>query len=362
MSESTVPVAVIGLSAFGRRTLEALSACRMARIVGVADRNAQLAEEVGRSAGVPHFSDNRQLLVMAKPKVVFMAVPPMAVPDLLEACLEHGIHVWKEAPLGRHLSEAAGFTRRFQQAKLLLAVGTQRRFADPYRRAYLFRQRIGEPFLARAHYLFNWGSELRWRGDRQSAGGGALLELGYHFLDLLIWILGLPETVYGATGRDIPEVGSDRPQPPHDTDDTATAILRYPGEAMAGLVACRRTGPVSEGLWLHGREGSIVATGEEFALRNADGGVLDHLQGPASPGEVYRRQAEAFLRAVLAGKPTAPYSCSAAENLLTHAVIDAIYLSDQTQQPERPDDQLRIHGFQQSDCLRQALSEGQEKG
>lgn len=354
MSESTLPVAVIGLGAFGRRTLEALVAGGCARVTGVADRDPHRAEEAGQEFDVPHYTDNRRLFVAAQPKAVFLAVPPMHAPELLETCLEEGIHVWKEAPLGRNLAEAAGFARRFQERNLLLAVGTQRRFAESYRFARRHRRRIGEVLLARAHYLFNWGAELRWRADKQSAGGGALLELGYHPLDLLIWMLGLPEQVYGVTGREKPSRDGDSrpPRPPHDTDDAALAILRYGDDSTAAVAVSRVSGPVSEELTLHGRNGSILANGEMCLVRNPDGDVLDHCQDDSSPGMVFRRQARAFVEAVLAGAPGGRYACSAAENLLTHAVIDAIYLSHRTGQPERPADQLRLHGFDAEECLK----------
>lgn len=356
MSETTLPVAVIGLGAFGRRTLEALASCPCARLVGISDHDARRAEEAGREFDVPHFTDNRQLLLSARPKAVFLATPPMHVPDLLEACLELDIHVWKEAPLGRSLSEAAAFVRRFDERNLLLAVGTQRRFAETYRRARQQRGRLGKVFLARAHYLFNWGAELRWRGDTHSAGGGALLELGCHPIDLLIWMLGLPEQVYGVTGRQNPSSDENEPRPPHDTDDTASAILRYGDGRTATVVASRISGPVSEELALHGRDGSITADGETCVIRNSNGDVLDHLRGDSSPRALFQRQAEAFAEAVLAENPAGRYACSAAENLLTHAVIDAIYLSHRTCQPERPVDQLRMHGFEPDECLKHSLT------
>ncbi|MBN1554840.1 MAG: Gfo/Idh/MocA family oxidoreductase [Phycisphaerae bacterium] len=355
MSEPSIPAAVIGLGAFGRRTLEALTDTSCAKLVGVADRDARRVEEAGREFNVPAYTDNRQLLLSAKPKAVFLAIPPMYAPELLEACLELGIHVWKEAPLGRNLSEAAAFVRRFDEKKLLLAVGTQRRFAASYRGAHEQRDQIGEVFLARAHYLFNWGPELRWRGDKQSAGGGALLELGYHPIDLLVWMLGLPEQVYGVVAREQFRNG-DEPRPPHDTDDTVSAILRYGQDRTAAVVASRISGPVSEELALHGRDGSITANSQSRVIRNSDGDVLNHLRDDASPRVVFQRQAEAFLTAVPAGDAQGRYACSAAENLLTHAVIDAIYLSHRTGQPERPVDQLRMHGLEPGECLKHSLT------
>ncbi|MCK5557459.1 MAG: Gfo/Idh/MocA family oxidoreductase [Candidatus Hydrogenedentes bacterium] len=361
MNDETVSVAVIGLGAFGRQTLEALRTCRFAHVTGVADRNPQLAEQAGKDIDVPYYTDNRQLLLGTRPQAVFLGTPPMHASDLLEVCAKSGICVWKEAPLGRNISEAAAMVRRFDEKGLLLAVGTQRRFTETYQRAYALLERIGHVSLARVHYLFNWGPELQWRADKQSAGGGVLLELGYHLIDLLVWMLGLPEEVYGAIACEAPRNDEAYPQPPHDTDDTASAILRYKDDTMAGLSTSRVSGPVSEELGLYGRDGSLTVTSETCTLRNSDGDVLDHLEASSRPLDVFSRQVEAFLHAVRTRQTRSRrYQCSAGENLLNHAVIDAIYLSSQTRQPESPLDQLRIHGLDPNDCLKHCPSTGKQ--
>jgi len=347
-----LPVAVIGVGGFGRWTLQAVRQSPLVELVGVSDRDPAVAEHVGRESGVPGYHDNRSLLAEARPRAAYVAVPPAAGPDVIGLCAARGVHVWKELPLARSLAEGAAAVRRMEQAGLKLAVGTQRRFAAGYRRAWQLRGRLGRVFLGRAHYLFNWGANLGWRGDRASAGGGALLELAYHPIDLLVWALGFPEEVYGlhVSARRAEDPKPDgEVQPMYDTDDTAAAILRYRDGCMASVVTTRRSGPVSEGLSLHGRDGSITATSETCLLRDPDGGVLDRAAEEGAPHELFVRQVEAFARAVLTDAKA--YECSGLENLLTQAVIEAIYLSDRTCQPESPARLLRTHGLTAEECV-----------
>jgi len=354
MNDSKIPVAVIGLGAFGKRTLKALKNCDDVEVVGVADKLADVVQSVATDADVEGYTDTRQMILKKKPIAVFIATPPMVWGDLLGFCLKNGVHVWKEAPLARNLGEAVNFVRMFEQAGLKLAVGTQRRFAEPYRKAIQCKSKIGDIFLARAHYLFNWGSQLNWRADKVSAGGGALLEVGYHPIDLLVWALGLPEETYGASMiarkriilNDIEGVTDTY----HDTDDTVSATLRYKDDMMAAVITSRITGPASEEFSLHGRGGSVVANFEACRLRNPDGDVVDYFESKEPPHEIYVRQVRNFLKSVTDGLKF--YECSAAENLLTHAVIDAIYLSCQTAQPESPLEQLRIHGMSPRECMK----------
>jgi len=352
MSESRLRVAMIGVGGFGGKTLQALAAMDSVRVVGVSDHDGAAAERVAGRFDLPAYSDNRSLLAERRPQAVYLATPPMATGDLIVACASRGIHVWTESPLARSLDEGLAMVRRMDEAGLKLAVGTQRRFASGYQNACQLRGEIAEIFLARAHYLFNWGPQLSWRGDRASAGGGALLELGYHPIDLLVWMLGLPEIVYGFSSgaqRGDEEGDADGPQAIYDTDDTAAAALRYTSGAMATVVATRRSGPVSEELSLHGRAGSIVANAESCLLRDPDGNVIERSDSDSPPAEVFRRQAEAFATAVIGDAKH--YACSGLENLLDLAVIEAIYLSDRTGQPESPLRLLKTRELTLEECL-----------
>lgn len=352
MADERLSVAVIGVGGFGAKVLSALVGSDLIDIVGVSDKDPRVAERVAADVGVPGYNDNRSLLAETRPAAAFLCMPPMPAAELISACADRGIHVWKDLPLARDLDEGVAMVRRMEEAGVKLAVGTQRRFAAGYRRAHELRPQLGEICLARAHYLFNWGADLGWRGDRASAGGGALLELGYHALDLLVWMLGMPDEVYGvsaAGNRPRRADGGDAVQPIYDTDDTAAAIMRYVGGAMASVVTTRWSGPASEELSLHGRCGSLRADGETCVLRDPDGNILPQAEDELEPVNVFSRQADAFASSVLADANT--YECSGRENLLNLAVIEAIYLSDRTGQSEQPHRLLEPHGLTVEDCV-----------
>ncbi len=345
--------AVIGLGPIGSQVLPCLLERDDVEVVGVSDRRIARAEELGRAHSVPHFGDNRSLLAEARPEVVFASIPPMQAGDLVSACAQRGVHLWKDMPLGRNLDEATAMVRRMEQAKLKFAVGTQWRYEGGYARLIELRDQVGRIFLGRAHYLFNWGPNLDWRTDKASAGGGALLELAYHPIDLLIRLMGLPEEVFGANVGGFRPDWTDQeaaPAPPYDTDDTAASILRYKVGAMASVVCTRASGPVSQELCLHGEAGSLAGDTESCLLRGPDGNILESFTVERrTPQAAYREMVGQFCQAV--ARDARIYPCSARENLLNHAVIDALYLSNRTAHPERPADLLANCKLDEAACL-----------
>jgi len=212
-----------------------------------------------------------------------------------------------------------------------------------------------------------WGPILAWRGDRV-AGGGAMLSLGYHMFDLVIWMLGLPETVYCVAGT-----GHGRPpetkaeatayrqpeQPVYDTEDTAAVLFRYRDKVMAPVTVSRCFSPVSESLTVFGQAGSITAGPDGCVLRDRDGATLDTFTQQEPPAAVFARQADAFVRAAAEQAPR--YECSGWENLLTMAAVEAAYLSDQTGQPESPAELLARYDVEPGDCLKFAPIEENRK-
>ena len=344
-------IAVLGLGGMGRRPLAALQRCPSVQLVGVADRDGDMLDAV-ETGDLPTFTDSRALLARTQPQAVYTALPPVPAAELIATCAQRGIHVIKEPPLARNLAEGAGLVRQMEQAGLKLMVATQRRFMLTYRRAFELRRSVGRLFLARAEYLFNWGPVIGWRADHVLAGGGALLELGFQFLDLLIWIHSLPEDVFGASAVNArPDLvdANGRPAPPNTTDDTAAAVLRMPGGGMASLIASRASGPVFEQLALHGQDGSLTADSQRCVLRDPDGRVLDQIEDIDDPTTSGSRMIDAFAAAITSGSRT--YPCSGRESLLTLAVLDALYLSDKTAAAERPETMLQASGFSIPDCL-----------
>lgn len=347
MGEKPLRAVLIGAGGFGAHTLEALGRSKLLEVAAVADRDASTASKAAAQAQCPAYTDNRRALVEPRPDVAFLALPPVAAAEAVRLAAERGVHVWTGPPLARNLPQAVEMCRQTRAAGIKLAVGTQRRFCSNYRRASELASKLEEIYLLEAQYLFNWGGPLGWRGS-VAAGGGAMCQLGCHMLELVIHMLGLPETIYCITGTGQRSRGHND-QGLYDTDDTATAILHYTGQATATVTVSRRFSPVSDRLTIFGQAGSIVVSPSRCVLRDRDGAVEESFEQQEPPAAALGRGIEAFARAVIENSDT--YECSGWEALLTMAAVEAAYLSARTVQPESPAALLAGYDVTVADCL-----------
>ena len=176
------------------------------------------------------------------------------------------------------------------------------------------------------------------------------MDLGYHPMDLLVWMLGLPEEAYGFSASVTMPHDENQPQAVYDTDDTAAAVLRFGSRCMASVVTTRRSGPISESLCLHGAGGSMEVSADCCLVRDPDGNVIDRSESATAPLSASVKHLEAFVQAIQTDSKT--YPCSGWENLLTMSVMEAIYLSGRTGQPESPPRLLEPHNLKVADCMK----------
>jgi predicted dehydrogenase len=197
-NENAMDATRIGLIGFGglaqhvhAPVLQGLGA---ARVVAVAD-----AEAGRRELARAHFpqaaicEDFTQLLDMAEVEAVVIALPTrFHVPAALEA-VRRGKHFYLEKPLAPSAAEAGPLIDAWRGSGLVGMMGFNQRFHPLHRalRQSIQGGRIGTPLGARTAFCTPARPLAAWR-SRRAEGGGALMELGCHHIDLVAWLFGSP--------------------------------------------------------------------------------------------------------------------------------------------------------------------------
>jgi UDP-N-acetyl-2-amino-2-deoxyglucuronate dehydrogenase len=261
-----------------------------------------------------------------------------------------GAHVLIEKPVATRLSDAR---RLIEAASSRAAAGrvssvvSQRRFAPATLalRGCLDRGRLGD--VTSASVVMPWWrsdeyySSRPWRGTWAGDGGGALLNQGVHYADLLIALLGPPIEVYGMTATS--------PHRDIEAEDTAGAVLRFASGAIGTVLATTAANPgYPTGIRISGTRASAQLSDDELVVTDATGAnvvrvapsAADQSQrsgafgSPALPELVHARQYRDVVDSITAGRRPQVGLTQGAQAL---ALVKSVYIAQRLGAPVRFD-------------------------
>ncbi|WP_051967637.1 Gfo/Idh/MocA family protein [Kitasatospora mediocidica] len=307
--------AVIGL---GRQALEdhlpGLLGSGRAGLVGVCDSDPDVLRHRRRSFQVPAFTKVADLLEAVEPDFVIVAVPHHAGRTVIEECAARGVHVLKEKPFAISLSEARELTAICGAGRVELMVTLQRRFNPIHTSMPSLLDQIGTPFLIDGQYTFHADDPgAGWRGNVEQAGGGCIIDMGYHLIDLLLWYFGMPSRVIADfSASALPDVG-------YDAEDTAVIQLGYDADLYGSVLLSRWAAPKTEKLHVVGTRGAVLLTRDQVQRLDLNGRVVEELTRPQAPASVASAQIDYFCRVLDGQRP----NTSGPEQHLAHAAFIA---------------------------------------
>ncbi len=164
-------------------------------LIAFCDIIPERAEKAAREYGVPGaavYTDYRELLEKEKPDVVHVLTPNRAHCEISCAALEAGCHVMCEKPMAINEADARRMLETARRTGKLLTIGYQSRYRgdSQYLKAECEKGALGEIYFAKAHAVRRravptWGVFL----NEYEQGGGPLIDIGTHALDLTLWMM-----------------------------------------------------------------------------------------------------------------------------------------------------------------------------
>jgi predicted dehydrogenase len=315
--------------------------CPEAELVALCDLDAGRLERVAQEMEPRRtYGSIEALLADPELQAVSVALPnALHAPVTLQA-LEAGKHVLCEKPLAMNAGEAEEMVATARRLGRKLMVHFNVRF-NPVCQAVkqvVESGVLGEIYYARSIWHRKRGIPGlgRWFTSKTAAGGGALIDIGVHRLDLALWLMGYPRPVsvtgisHGALGRKLAEAQGQR----FDVDDLAAGFIRFENGAALILEASWASNTEKrEDQWtqLFGMEaGALIRNldeGYRFEARIYRGGdteVTEEVPETPAAGETAQQH---FCRAIL--NDTEPMA-TGEQGLTVMRVLDAIYESAAT--------------------------------
>ena len=195
-------VGFLGVGWIGRHRMEAILATGAVEVAGIADASAEMAAAAATLApGARLASTLDELLDLGLDAVVIATPSALHAAQSIRA-LECGAAVFCQKPLGRTAAEARAVVDAARAADRLLCVDLSYRFTEGMRR---IREIVRAGGLGRVYavdLVFHnaYGPDKPWFYDPALAGGGCVMDLGVHLVDLALWTLDWPE-VAGVSAR-----------------------------------------------------------------------------------------------------------------------------------------------------------------
>jgi predicted dehydrogenase len=284
----------------------------LCKLVMVMSKSPARAQAVGEKYGVPYTTKVKDVLSNPDVDIVYIATPTVAHKDQAIAAAQAGKHVLVEKPLAMDLNEARAILDACRHAGVQCAAGHMMRFHGAHKeiKRILADRELGEIVFARAQ-LTCWYPPIpgAWRQVWSEGGGGALMDLGTHCLDLLEWFVGPVDRLTAL----VETVTFD-----YEVEDSATVLLRFANGAQ-GVVDVAFNVPddaAQNVLEIRGTKGAIYA---DHTIGQEPGGRV-RLYQPGQVGgydaaqareghdigvelefprtNMYRAQAEAFVQAI----------------------------------------------------------------
>jgi predicted dehydrogenase len=309
-----------------------------ARMLAVSDVNPETAHSAAHNFGVPHvFTDYRDLLKMEEIHAVSICTPNYLHMQPTIDALEAGKHVLVEKPLAMNAIEGKAMVEAARRTGKKLQVGFMKRFESQAQalKRFIDAGEMGEIYFARAQAMRRrgipgWG--VFTQKDKQ--GGGPLIDIGVHILDLTLWLMGHPKPLlcsgqtYAKFGHRSGVVGLLGQWDPSTftVEDFAVGLVRFDNGATlvleSAFVANQELRDVMN-TELFGTEGGCSYNPCKMFFEKHQT-LIDATPAYLPDVKAHHAEIRSFVDAIVHDKPV---PVTGEQGLMTTQIIDAIYRS-----------------------------------
>lgn len=323
-----------------RRTIPGMMLCENAELVAVMEINMELAEKCRAKWGCKKAYDSEAAL-LADPEVdaVYIASPVFLHARQAMAAADAGKHILIEKPLAMTAEEGQKVVEHCKEKGVLIAVGLMMRFGAYVQamKKAVAEGKIGRPVSGYAQFT-GWypDSPGDWRQNKKNGGGGAMMDMGVHCIDLMQYILD-------TKAKDVTAF-HDTLSFNYEVEDSSTVLMRMENGAQC-VVQSNFNIADDAAKWrveIFGEEGRLIG---DTIIGQVDGGKLDAMflgrqntydaQQNKKDGErteiqvefgnMYTREIESFSNSILTG---APVEVPAEQAVQVQRIMEAAYRSN----------------------------------
>ena len=343
-----IKVALIGAGNIANCHLDAYKSVPDAEIYAICDINPDRLKETADKYGIERRYNDVDSMLAALPELdaADVCVWNCNHAECAIKALDAGLNVLCEKPMAYNAEQAIQMKQAADRAGKLLMIGFVLRFSDEAKIAkdFIDKDYLGEIYYSKAQYVRRHGAPGGWFVDKARSGGGPVIDLGVHVIDLTRYLMGKPKpvSVYATVQTKLGKrdylknsVGwiprDAKPDDPCTVEDFASALIRYDNGAVTQLettyslngedMAKRQLFGTKGGLDLS--NGVKIYTEYNDFLADVDVKTTNYKQA----GSMFVKEMEHFIDCVANGTPCI---ATAEDGIEVMKILDAIYESGRT--------------------------------
>lgn len=248
-----VKIAIIGVGNIAETHIKAYQKNPDVEIYAFCDINEDRLKAMGEKYNVTRlYTDKEEMLKLAEIDAVSVCTWNSEHAPCTIAALNAGKHVLCEKPMATTVEDAEAMKAAAEKNGKLLMIGFVRRFGNDAEVLgdMIDADLMGDIYYAKTTYLRRHGSPGGWFGKKQFSGGGPLIDLGVHVIDLARYIMGghKPVSVFGATFNKLGDrrgikdkvgylASSAKEGDEYNVEDMATALIRFDNGSVLSVEA-----------------------------------------------------------------------------------------------------------------------------
>ncbi len=331
-----VKFSVIGASGIAdRRAIPAILKSDKCKLVALMDRNEEKAKALGEKYGVPYFISEQAMLDGVDCDAVYIGTPVALHFEQAMTSLKANKHVFLEKPITMDGQSAKDLVEAFKCANKQLTVGYMMKYHNLHVKArrMIKAQKIGKVVNVRAQFSC-WYPEIEgaWRQNKALGGGGAIMDLGAHCIELIEYVL--QEKIVKTKSIMATNTFS------YEVEDSGVIVFQT-DKGTLGNIEVNFNVPDNASLSkleIYGTKGYVQCFG---TLGQQEDGYMSYLYAPQGEysalqdrttfkpkkfkgkgNDLYQKQLEDFCKIIESGKPKLKYAYKAVE---VQKIIDDIY-------------------------------------
>lgn len=345
--DKKLKVAVIGVGSISESHIAGYLGNENVELYAFCDINEKTLKAKGEKYGIERLYTDKDEMFAALPEIDIVSVCTWncAHAECSIAALNAGKHVLCEKPMAMNSEQAEAMLEAAKKNNRLLMIGFVRRFGNDAEvlKDFIDAGDLGEIYYGKACYLRRAGAPSGWFGDSSRSGGGPLIDIGVHVMDLSRYLAGKPKpiSVYGVTFNKLGNrnniklrgnyTSASDEEDIFDVEDMATALIRFDNGFVLSLEASFSLNGEDKGtVELFGTKGGAKID-PELHLYTEQNGYLTNVDFVAPTALSFKgffdNEINHFVECAITGKECRSVGT---DGVAIAKIIDAIYESAKT--------------------------------